>query len=206
MTNTYPEDGTQAPGMRPEPETSTNSKAMKERVGEARERVRGEAAQFADTARQKAAGAVETQQHKITGAMGDFSDAIRVAGDELTQRNQGMAAQLVRQAADSLEDVTRNLDGKRPGELLDTVRDFGRRHPVAFIGGAVLAGLAIGRFIRASDEPEHGEAYDYDTAGGWEPEARTADGLDTNTDAFRATPAVEDELTREEPGSTPRGS
>jgi hypothetical protein len=31
------------------------------------------------------------------------------------------------------------------------VRDFGRRNPAAFIGGAVLVGLALGRFARASE-------------------------------------------------------
>jgi len=31
------------------------------------------------------------------------------------------------------------------------VRGFARSHPAAFIGGAVLVGVALGRFIRASE-------------------------------------------------------
>ena len=60
----------------------------------------------------------------------------------------------MKQAADGLESLSRNLADKDPGDLLNAVRDFGRRNPAAFIGGAVLVGVALGRFVRAS-EPDH---------------------------------------------------
>lgn len=189
MSSTYPEDGPAAQAG-PEPEPTAGS--LKAQARSATERVRGEARQFADSTRQKAVQAVETQQHKLTGTMGDFADAIRTAGDELTQRNQGFAAQLVRQAADGLEGVSRSLDNRTPGEMLDSVRDFGRRHPMAFIGGAALIGLAVGRFIRASAEPDY-DADSYETAGGWDSdpmtEARAGDGLDANAASFDAAEA-----------------
>jgi len=62
----------------------------------------------------------------------------------------------VRQAADGLESLSRNLADKEPGDLLNAVRDFGRKNPAAFIGGAVLVGLALGRFARASETQSAG--------------------------------------------------
>lgn len=170
MSNTYPEDGMQTPSMLPEADTPVPSPTFKEQVGQARERVKGEAANFAQTAREKANGVLEQRQHKVTGAMGDFANAIRRAGDDLSQNNQGMAAQFLARGADSLEGLSRTLDGKTPGEMLNAVRDFGRRHPVAFIGGAALVGLAVGRFVRSSmpDDQFEDATFNYEAGGGWD--------------------------------------
>jgi hypothetical protein len=187
VSNIYPEDGSQAPGIRPETDLGlTPQPTVKEQLAGARDRVRGEAAQFASTARDKAVGAVEQRQQQVTGALGEFGDVIRKAADDLSERNQGMAAQVVRQAADSLEGLTRNLEGKTPGDLLNSARDFGRRHPVAFIGGTVLLGLAVGRFIRSSmpDDYEDQSAYGAE----WTDDTLRGDvrGLDANSEAFDA--------------------
>ena len=187
MSNIYPEDGSQAPGMLPETDIQPASPTIKEQVGQARQRVRGEAANFAASAREKAVGAVEQRQHQMTGAIGDFANAIRRAGDDLNQNNPGMAAQLLTRGADSLEGLSRTIDGKSPGEMLNAVRDFGRRHPVAFIGGAVLVGLAVGRLVRSSapDESDD-ESFNYEAGGGWEEPMAGADGLDANAVSFSA--------------------
>ena len=68
----------------------------------------------------------------------DEQHAIRRAGDELAASDQSPASRLVRQAADGLENFSRSLSDKQPEDLLNSVRDFGRRNPMAFIGGAVL--------------------------------------------------------------------
>lgn len=191
MSNTYPEDGSQAPGMLPETDlqadASTPSPTFKEQVGQARERVKDEAVSFAQSAREKAAVAVEERQHKVTGAIGDFANAIRRAGDDLNQNNQGMTAQLLTRGADSLEGLSRTIDGKTPGEMLNAVRDFGRRHPVAFIGGAVLVGLAVGRFVRSSVPADnYDEDLSYEAGAGWEEPMGAETVLDAEPASFGA--------------------
>jgi hypothetical protein len=64
---------------------------------------------------------------------------------------------VVKQAADGLENLSRSISEKRPEEMLDAVRDFGRRNPTAFVAGAVLVGLAVGRFIRSSERSQADE-------------------------------------------------
>ena len=72
------------------------------------------------------------------------------AGEDLSERDHTMAAQVVRQAANGLESLSRSVNGATFEDMVDSVRNFGRSNPAAFIGGAVLAGLALGRFARAS--------------------------------------------------------
>jgi len=123
----------------------------KEAIGQAGQTLKAEAQTFASAAQERVRA--EAQRGTQAGAktLGDFANAIRRAGDELATADQSPASRLVQQAADGLESLSRNLADKDPGDLLNAVRDFGRRNPAAFIGGAVLVGLALGRFVRASD-------------------------------------------------------
>ncbi len=133
-------------------EGSGRKAQAKAAIGQASQALKQEAQTFATAAQEKARTEAQRRTETATKTLGDFANAIRRAGDELAQNDQSPAARFIGQAADGLENFSRNLAGKQPEELLDTVRDFGRRHPIAFIGGAVLAGLALGRFVRASDD------------------------------------------------------
>lgn len=157
MADTYGNDGTAGPaGASPEPQADaarvaeTVKQQAREKLGEVRDTVKQEAANFASTAKDKASEQVERRKDAVTGTMTTFADAIRRAGDELGERDQTMAAQVIRQAADGLEGFSRSLSGKRPEEMLDAVRDLGRSHPGAFLAGSVFLGVALGRFMRSS--------------------------------------------------------
>jgi hypothetical protein len=139
-----PESGDEAGGQ-------TRMAQAKDAIGQAGQALKAEAQSFADVAQQRARDEAQKHTETATRTLGDFANAVRKAGDELGAADQSPAARLVRQAADGLEGLSRNLEGKRPEELLDDVRAFGRKSPVAFIGGAVLVGVALGRFIRASE-------------------------------------------------------
>ncbi|MFZ5721213.1 MAG: hypothetical protein ACOY5Y_17265 [Pseudomonadota bacterium] len=123
----------------------------KRAIGEAGDTLKSEAKSFAGVAQDRVR--VEAQKGARAGArtLGDFANAVRRAGDELAQADQSPASRLVQRAADGLESLSRDLADRDPGDLLNDVRDFGRRHPAAFIGGAVLVGLALGRVARAAD-------------------------------------------------------
>jgi hypothetical protein len=132
-------------------------RSPKEMASNAAQTVKQEAASFAADAKDKAIERVEQRKEMATQTLGEFANAIRKAGDELAEGDQSMAGRVVRQAADGLEGLARSMSDKRPEEMLDAVRDFGRRNPTAFIAGSVLAGLAIGRFLKSSsalDRPQ----------------------------------------------------
>jgi len=126
-----------------------------------------------EQARDRVAGFAETQRDAISGHLDTFAEAIRKASDDLSQHDQTLASQVVRQAAGGLESMSRSIHGVTFGDLLDSVRSFGRRNPAAFIGGAVLAGFAIGRFARSSGRT------DDDFEDGWQPRNAAGPGRDS---------------------------
>jgi hypothetical protein len=137
----------------PRAASGDGANSPKQMASAAAQTVKQEAQSFAAQAKEKASGQIEQHKETATRTLGDFANAIRRAGDELSQSDQSVASRLVQQAADGLESFSRSVADKRPEELLDAVRDFGRRNPMAFVAGSVLVGLAVGRFLKASSEP-----------------------------------------------------
>lgn len=153
----------------PQPGGSDGDGSLKDMASAAVETVKGEAASFAAAAQDKASEKIAAHTETATQTLGDFASAIRKAGDDLAQNDQSVAGRVVKQAADGLESLTRTIAHKRPEELLDTVRDFGRKNPAAFIAGSVLLGIAVGRLAKSTEqrgsggaaEPEYRRPTDY---------------------------------------------
>lgn len=114
--------------------------------------IRDEASKLVSGARQKAEEQVEHGKSAAASSLEDFTAAIRKASDELGERDQSMAANLVREAASGLEQASEALKGQSLQELTRSVAGFARRQPAAFLIGAALAGVALGRFARASGD------------------------------------------------------
>jgi hypothetical protein len=133
------------------------SKSPKALATAAADTVKQEVSTFAASTQEKMIERVGEKKETAAQTLTQFASAIRTAGDELAQNDQSVAGRVVRQAADGLESFTRSMANKRPEEIFDAVRDFGRRNPGAFIAGAVLAGLAAGRFLRSSASPQTGQ-------------------------------------------------
>jgi hypothetical protein len=128
----------------------------KELLGAAAGAVKQEVATFASAVQDKAIDKIADRKDGATETLGAFANAIRHAGDELAQQDQSLAGRVAKQAADGLEHLSRTVSEKRPEELLDAVREFGRRNPTAFIAGSVLLGVALGRFARSSETHGNG--------------------------------------------------
>ena len=82
------------------------------------------------------------------------ADGLRSIGDELMQMSrssdqQGVASDLVGQAANRTQSVARWLDERDPGSLLREVKSYARRNPGTFITVAALTGVVAGRLTRA---------------------------------------------------------
>jgi hypothetical protein len=136
----------------------TDGNSPKELASAAVRTVKQEAQSFAETAQEKVSEKLADHQETATRTLGDFATAIRKAGDELGQNDRSLAGQLVRQAADGLESFSRSVGDKRPEDLLNAVRDFGRNNPAAFIAGSVLLGIALGRLAKSSEDRRGDEA------------------------------------------------
>jgi hypothetical protein len=122
----------------------------KRMLAEAGQSLGHDAAQLASTAKAKAVDSLTETKQTATETITAFADAIRKAGDDLAEHDQTTVGRIVRQAADGLASASRTVSEKSPEDLLRTVRNFGRTNPVAFVAGAVLLGVALGRFARSS--------------------------------------------------------
>lgn len=126
--------------------------AARAELGKAGETVREEAAGLASNVKHKAFETAEEGKSAAASSLADFTAAIRKASDELGERDQSMAAGLARQAASGLEQAADALNGRSVQDITRSVADFARRQPTAFLLGAALAGVALGRFVRASSD------------------------------------------------------
>ncbi|MBC8130319.1 MAG: hypothetical protein H7Y08_08355, partial [Rhizobiaceae bacterium] len=130
---------------------------MKAEAGAAQEAAKNDGADFAASVKDRVFKEAEHGKETVSSGLEDFAAAIRKASEELGNRDQSMASTLVREVASGLERATGSIKGKSVQELTQSVTGFARRQPTAFLVGAALAGIALGRFARASGEG-HGEA------------------------------------------------
>ncbi|GGD89016.1 hypothetical protein GCM10011390_04710 [Aureimonas endophytica] len=96
------------------------------------------------------AAEAEAGMDKAGSSLGDFASAIRKASEELGERDQSMAANMMREVASGIEQAATSIQGRSLPELGRSVAGFARRQPTAFLLGATLAGIALGRLARAS--------------------------------------------------------
>ncbi|MDQ0616279.1 hypothetical protein [Arthrobacter globiformis] len=88
-----------------------------------------------------------TQQTKAAEGIRTISSQLRTMADAPDQ--QGVASDLIRQAADRSESVASWLDNRDPGSLLGEVKSFARQRPGTFLLFAAGAGLLAGRLGRS---------------------------------------------------------
>ena len=131
----------------------------------AAEDLKRHARDLAEDAKARARAAANQQKDVAADRVHGFASALRTAADDLSGRDQRLAASYVEQAADSLERVSDALQGQNFDELIGGVEDFARRQPVAFLGGAVLTGLVLARFMKSSAARRQPEAGGYPPAG-----------------------------------------
>jgi hypothetical protein len=87
-----------------------------------------------------------TQQQKAAEGIRTISSQLQSMADAPDQ--QGVASDLIRQAAQRSESVASWLENKQPGDLLGEVQRFARNRPGTFLLLAAGAGILAGRLTR----------------------------------------------------------
>jgi hypothetical protein len=86
-----------------------------------------------------------TQQHSLVETLRDLAD--QLAGMADTDQD-GTAVELVTQARDHARHAADWLDQRDPGDVVNELRELGRRRPGAFLLGSAAAGVLAGRLTR----------------------------------------------------------
>jgi len=117
---------------------SSLGRQAKSNMAEATESAKAEARRIAS--QQKEAGA---------DRLGEMAGAVHGAARTL-EAGMPQVASYVHGAAAQLEDAAKTLRHRSVDELIDGIGSFARAQPAVFFAGAVLAGLALTRFLKSS--------------------------------------------------------
>jgi len=109
--------------------------------------------QIADAVSQ-AEEVAERQKRAGADRVDEMAKAVHGAADELGKQ-MPQAAELVHAAASRIEQGAEAVRERNLGDLMGTINDMGRREPLALLGGAVVAGFAISRFLKSSSSGSH---------------------------------------------------
>jgi hypothetical protein len=145
---------------------ATAAKDQAGQVGQTAAQAGGQVAQTTKEQAQNVVGEAKQQARDLVGEArmqvrdqagtqkGRAVDSLRTLADELNQMAQqggqsGIATEVARQASQRAHGLADHLDRHEPAELLDQVRSYARRRPVAFLAGAAVLGVLAGRMTRS---------------------------------------------------------
>ena len=130
--------------------------AFRQQASQAADEDKGVAASIAEQARARMNEIVDQQKTAGADKIAGVAKAAHSAAGDLDKTNPHLG-RLVRSAADNVDRIAEDVRSRDIGDVLATLADFGRRQPVAFFGGAVVAGFLVARFFK-SDVPVVDEA------------------------------------------------
>lgn len=141
---------------------------LREDINETADKLKTEARDtarsFTESARAGVEAQAERQRQAAAGELGGIARALRKTADEV----QGQSSYLpldrfARQAADKLDDLSNSLQGSDFRSAVRRLESYTRDQPGVVLGGAIIAGFLLARFMRASGEQQHQPGPDYDS-------------------------------------------
>jgi hypothetical protein len=120
--------------------------------------------QAAGQIKTRLADVTEERKSQATGALEAVGRALRTAGENLQGEGLDPVGQLGIQAADQVDRMADYLRRRDVTAMMRDVQGAARNHPEVFLGGALLAGILIGRFLRSSAPPTHEVVFEPDFA------------------------------------------
>ncbi|MBE7549573.1 MAG: hypothetical protein HS126_00660 [Anaerolineales bacterium] len=135
-----------------EAETKDGVQQAKEVAKQAVEQVQHKAQEVAGQAQEQAKSAVASRKDQAIDQLGSVAQAFRTTSNELRNQDNGMIAQYADKVADQVDRISGYLEERDVAQLLGDAENFARRQPELFLGGAFIAGLLVGRFIKSSSE------------------------------------------------------
>lgn len=98
-------------------------------------------------------------QCRLATGIHQTSEVLRDAGRRIGENGGTPVSRATEHAADSLEQAANYVQDTDPRTMMSDINRFARRQPELFLGGALLAGVLLGRFLRSEperpDEPGH---------------------------------------------------
>jgi hypothetical protein len=121
------------------------------------EELKGDAGRLKETLQDRAMEEAENRKGQAASALGSASSALNNAADELQNNADApdWLAAAVKQAASKIDAMAGQIQGRDISEIGDSVADFARQNPGAFLAASAAAGFAAARVLRAGADRSH---------------------------------------------------
>lgn len=129
--------------------SQAGSKAM-EGARELAQNAKHVAGDVVEQARKTAESQVANNKTRAVDSLNSVATAIRKTGEHLRAEDQAGLTTYFDRAATQVDAAAGYIRSRTIGEIASDVEGFARREPALFLGGAFVAGLVGGRFLKSS--------------------------------------------------------
>lgn len=126
-----------------------SSQSLADRAGKAVDQVKTSAIERVGDVRSRAEAGIADQRGKIVERVQRVGDVLLGASQQMRHEDD-FVAQALEYASKRVERAATYVSAMDAGRLAGDAQRFARTHPAWFIGGAFVAGLALGRFLKSS--------------------------------------------------------
>jgi len=130
---------------------ATAADTAKTQASQLAEQAKTQASALAAQATDKVKEQIGTHKDNAASSLTAISDAIRMSADSLSESGQAPIANVVTSLATQVDGLTGYLRDKDVDQIASEVVDYAKKNPQVFVGGALLLGIALGRFIKSSN-------------------------------------------------------
>lgn len=139
--------------------TSSGLEGAKEELKDLANQAREQTIRAAGQTKSQVARLIDRQKSEVADRLRSVADVLREAGHKLEERETEGYGRYAERAAAQVERVSDYLRRQDLKDFVHDVEGFARRHPDVFLGGALVAGVLVARFLKASAEREPWEGY-----------------------------------------------
>jgi len=122
----------------------------KDQVKDLASQAKDQTVEMAHQAQDQVTNLVARQKEQAAARLGGLAGALHDAGKQLEQKDADGFGRYAHRAADQVDKVSRYLRDKDLPALVRDTEGFARRHPDLFLGGSLVAGVLLARFLKSS--------------------------------------------------------
>ncbi len=127
------------------------TRTVKDGAGEVAEGVKDLATGVAGQLKKSAESQLTGGKERAAESLETVAEALRHTGEHLRSKDEAtFITDYVEVAADKVEAASEYLQDRNFGQIVRDIESFARREPALFLGGAFVAGLIGGRFLKSS--------------------------------------------------------
>ncbi len=126
--------------------------ADREQWQEVASEVRSQAETLGKKAHVMAKSTAAKQKNQIVEHLHAVTKAIRQTGQQLKKEEEGLLGDYSEKTAQYVEKFSHYINERNVDQILRDTENLAKRQPIVFLGGALVFGMLVGRFLKSSQD------------------------------------------------------